>query len=73
MALYEYRCRTCDERFEVQRPMTAAATSTPCPDGHLDTVKVLSMFATTGVSAGGAPSPVGGGGGGCCGGACGCR
>lgn len=71
MALYEYRCRTCDDRFEVQRPMTAPATATPCPDGHLDTVKVLSMFATTGVSSGGATSPVGGGGG-CCGGGCGC-
>jgi putative FmdB family regulatory protein len=69
MALYEYRCRTCDERFEVRRPMTAAAAATPCPDGHLDTVKVLSMFATTGVTSGGAPSSAGGG---CCGGGCGC-
>ena len=69
MALYEYRCRTCDERFEVHRPMTATVTSTPCPDGHLDTVKVLSMFATTG-GGGGQLAP--GGGGGCCGGSCGC-
>jgi putative FmdB family regulatory protein len=73
MALYDYRCRTCDERFEVERPMTADVTTTPCPDGHLDTVRVLSVFATTG--GGGATRPAltgGGGGGGCCGGACGC-
>jgi putative FmdB family regulatory protein len=72
MALYEYRCRTCDERFEVRRPMTAPAATTPCPDGHLDTVRVLSVFATAG---GGAPSSaasMAGGGGGCCGGSCGC-
>ena len=70
MARYDYRCRTCDERFEVERPMTASVTSTPCPDGHLDTVRVLTMFATTGVAAAGRPAAASGGG--CCGGACGC-
>ena len=69
MALYEYRCRTCDERFDVERPMSAVVTTTPCPDGHLDTVKVLSMFATTGAPTSGRASA---GGGGCCGGGCGC-
>jgi hypothetical protein len=52
--------------------MTAPAATTPCPDGHLDTVRVLSVFATAG---GGAPSSaasMAGGGGGCCGGSCGC-
>jgi putative FmdB family regulatory protein len=71
VARYDYRCRTCDERFEVERPMSAVVTSTPCPDGHLDTVRVLTPFMTAGVGssrAGAAPS----GGGGCCGGACGC-
>ena len=71
VARYDYRCRTCDERFEVERPMSAVVTSTPCPDGHLDTVRVLTPFMTAGVGssrAAAAPS----GGGGCCGGACGC-
>jgi putative FmdB family regulatory protein len=68
MARYDYRCRTCDERFEVQRPMTAASDAAPCPDGHLDTVRVLTAFATTGAG----PSRSSAGGGGCCGGACGC-
>jgi putative FmdB family regulatory protein len=66
MALYEYRCRTCDERFEVRRPMSATVTATPCPDGHLDTVKVLSTFATTGGGTAMAPVAAGGG-------CCGCR
>ena len=74
MARYDYRCRTCDDRFEVERPMTADVTTTPCPSGHLDTVKLLSGFATIGGSpAGSAPTPVMSGGGGCCGGGCGCR
>lgn len=71
MALYDYRCRTCDERFEVRRPMAAESAAVPCPDGHLDTVRVLSVFATSGGVRSPAPSMEGGGGG-CCGGSCGC-
>jgi putative FmdB family regulatory protein len=70
VARYDYRCRTCDERFEVERPMSAVVTSTPCPDGHLDTVRVLTPFMTAGVGSRPAGAPSGGGG--CCGGACGC-
>lgn len=75
MPRYEFRCRTCDDRFDVVRPMTDSALPAPCPAGHADTLRVLSVFATTG---GGAPTREavaaggGGGGGGCCGGACGC-
>jgi putative FmdB family regulatory protein len=72
MPRYEYRCRTCDERFEVWRSMSEASLAAPCPEGHTDTVKVLSMFATTGAALAVVPSGGGGGGGGCCGGACGC-
>jgi putative FmdB family regulatory protein len=69
MALYEFRCRTCDDVFEVRRPMTEAAASAVCPDGHTDTVKLLSVFARTGASGAVASMPAGGG---CCGGGCGC-
>lgn len=69
MAVYEYRCRTCDDVFEVRRPMSEAGTAAPCPAGHPDTVKLLSMFARSGATALAAPA---GGGGGCCGGGCGC-
>ncbi len=68
MPRYEYRCRTCDERFELQRAMSESSAPAACPDGHADTVRVLSMFASTGVSAGSSGPSAGG----CCGGACGC-
>ncbi|MEU4423749.1 zinc ribbon domain-containing protein [Actinoplanes sp. NPDC024001] len=72
MPRYEYRCRACGATFEVSRPMREAAAPAACPQGHDDTVKLLSTVAVTG-RGGGAPSaPAGGGGGGCCGGACGC-
>jgi putative FmdB family regulatory protein len=74
MALYEYRCRTCEEVFEVRRPMSESGDPAPCPSGHDDTVRLLSVFASVGRAPGptvaGSPGPAGGGG--CCGGACGC-
>ncbi|MEV4658077.1 zinc ribbon domain-containing protein [Micromonospora sp. NPDC049301] len=70
MPRYEFRCRACGDTFEVNRPMAAAGAPATCPQGHTDTVKLLSAVAVTGRSAGGAaPAPAGGG---CCGGACGC-
>jgi putative FmdB family regulatory protein len=68
---YEYRCHECATTFDVQRPMSASGDPAPCPDGHADTVKLLSTVALTGGAA--APARAsGGGGGGCCGGGCGC-
>ena len=52
--------------------MAAAADPADCPQGHPDTVKLLSTVALGGRAAVGASMPAGGGGGGCCGGACGC-
>lgn len=74
MAMYEYRCRVCDANFEVRRSMAEADAPTPCPDGHTDTVRLLSVFASVRsagatLGAGEAPAMQGGG---CCGGACGC-
>ncbi|MFF0445043.1 zinc ribbon domain-containing protein [Streptomyces sp. NPDC004609] len=69
MPRYEYRCRTCDDTFEVDRPMARSSDPADCPAGHDDTVKLLSAVAVGGTSA--QPSPGGGGGGGgCCGGGC---
>ena len=71
MPRYEYRCRACGDTFEVSRPMSAASQTASCPQGHSDTVKLLSTVALTGgASASATPAPRGGGG--CCGGACGC-
>ncbi|MER5730097.1 zinc ribbon domain-containing protein [Streptomyces sp. NPDC002138] len=70
MPRYEYRCRTCEDVFEVSRPMAESSAPASCPAGHGDTVKLLSAVAVGGTSS--APAPArsggGGGGGGCCGG-----
>ncbi|MER6950030.1 zinc ribbon domain-containing protein [Nonomuraea sp. NPDC000554] len=64
MPRYDFRCRACGSTFEVSRPMAASDAPATCPEGHDDTVKLLSTVAMTG---GAAPR---GGGGGCCGGGC---
>jgi putative FmdB family regulatory protein len=74
MATYEFRCRACGTTFEERRSMADADAPATCPEGHTDTTRLLSVFASTG-GASAAPAPVRGGGmggGGCCGGACGC-
>jgi putative FmdB family regulatory protein len=74
MATYEFRCRACGATFEERRAMAEADAPATCPDGHTDTTRLLSVFASvSGTGTGGiaaAPSPPSGGG--CCGGACGC-
>jgi putative FmdB family regulatory protein len=74
MPRYEYRCRACGSTFEVTRPMSESSAPCSCPDGHDDTVKLLSTVAVGGRSATAGPASPGtfSGGGGCCGGACGC-
>ncbi|WEO97669.1 zinc ribbon domain-containing protein [Streptomyces sp. FXJ1.172] len=69
MPRYEYRCRTCGDTFELNRPMAESAAPATCPAGHDDTVKLLSAVAVGGTAAQ-APAAGGGGGGGCCGGGC---
>jgi putative FmdB family regulatory protein len=74
MPAYQYRCRTCDSSFAVNRAMTdPVPATTPCPDGHGDTVRVFTPIAVVARgAAGSAPTPaaVPAGGGGCCGGGC---
>ncbi|MER6831419.1 zinc ribbon domain-containing protein [Streptosporangium sp. NPDC000563] len=74
MPRYDFRCRACGSTFEISRPMARSDDPAPCPEGHDDTVKLLSTVAVTGGSASSAgsaaaPRPSGGGGG-CCGGGC---
>jgi putative FmdB family regulatory protein len=73
MPRYDFRCRSCGDTFEVSRSMRDASAPAACPQGHDDTVRLLSTVAVTGRGAGAAPAPAGGGGGGgggCCGGGC---
>ncbi len=72
MPLYEFKCKECDDTFEVRRPMSEASDPATCPQGHEGAVRMLSVFASVGASGSGtpaaAPRPSGGG----CGGACAC-
>ncbi|GAA2441948.1 hypothetical protein GCM10010405_26720 [Streptomyces macrosporus] len=71
MPRYEFRCRSCGTTFELNRPMAESGAPATCPEGHDDTVKLLSTVAVGGAaSRASAPAPSGGGGGGCCGGGC---
>ena len=78
MALYEYKCSDCEERFDVMRSMTAADEPTECPEcGGAESRRLISNFTsiTPGASAL-SSNPMmnariaSGGGGGCCGGGC---
>ena len=62
MPSYDFRCRTCDTAFEVQRSITDTGTPS-CPQGHPETSRVFTPVAV----GGGAPEPRQGG---CCGGGC---
>ena len=44
MPRYEYRCRACGETFDATRPMAEASSPATCPNGHDDTVKLLTTF-----------------------------
>ncbi len=72
MPMYEYRCRACAAEFTELRSMDAADDVAVCPQGHDDTVRLLSLVARR--SSGGTSTAelpmAGGGGGGCCGGGC---
>jgi putative FmdB family regulatory protein len=66
---YEFRCRTCEQTFEVTRPMSESSTQACCPQGHADTRRLLSIAGMTGTAAA-APAAAARAGGGCCGGGC---
>ncbi|MEV8097818.1 zinc ribbon domain-containing protein [Kitasatospora sp. NPDC085879] len=71
MPRYDFRCRSCGATFELRRTMARANDPAVCPEGHADTVKLLSTVAVTGAASGGAAAaPAPSGGGGCCGGGC---
>ena len=66
MPLYDFRCRTCDETFEVRRSMAEADEPATCPSGHADTLRLLPVVSLGGRSGPeAAPPPAGGCGAGC--------
>ena len=53
MALYEYKCADCGERFDLVRSMSAADEPAECPEcGGTESRRLISSFAsaTTGAS-----------------------
>src|SRR3712207_9146579 len=77
MALYEYKCAGCEDRFDLMRPMSDADEPAECPEcGSEDSRRVISNFASITPGASSLSSnPVMdarmASGGGCCGGGCG--
>ena len=70
MAIYEYYCPTCREKFEERKPMSQASVATICTKGH-KAERTITAFAMARAGAGEDFSmPMGGGG--CCGGGGGC-
>jgi len=67
--VYEYKCVARDHVFEQRRMMAEADEPAPCPAGHTDVRRLLSVFAAGGrADAGGstiAAAPMRGCGGGC--------
>jgi putative FmdB family regulatory protein len=71
MPTYEFRCKTCDTVFEERRAMSEANDPAQCPQGHDNSVRLLSVFASVGATVPQqAPAPRSGGG---CGGGCACH
>jgi putative FmdB family regulatory protein len=72
MPVYEYVCRTCDSRFEARRSMSQAGDPIACPDGHAETARLLSVFASVGRAPAGSAAPMAGPPAGGCGAGCAC-
>jgi putative FmdB family regulatory protein len=73
MPIYEYRCESCAEKFEVLTHFAERDRAQVCPACESTKTRVLvSSFAVTGASESFASDLTGEStGGGCCGGACG--
>ncbi len=73
MAIYEYFCPTCRDRFEQRRPMSEANAPVQCGAGHR-AERTITAFAMThgGAATALAEAPMSGGGGCCGGGGCAC-
>ena len=67
MPIYEYRCPTCDVKFELMRPMSRADEPASCPHGHGEARRLVSVFASFTRDASGDMEPIAGSGPSCAG------
>lgn len=65
MAIYEYYCPTCREKFEQRRSMADVAVAVSCKHGHRAERTISAFAISTGSAASEAAEPMAGG---CCGG-----
>ena len=73
MPMYEYRCPSCRNVFELLRPMARASEPAACPRGHTGAERIVSLVADRARGAAGGQFEPSGGGCACsAGGACGC-
>jgi len=51
MPIYEYKCRTCDTKFELLQTVGATNKGVSCPKcGASNPIKLLSVFTSSGAS-----------------------
>ena len=48
MPVYDFRCPSCEARFEVQRSIADFDEPTSCPQGHEGAVRVITTWGVTG-------------------------
>ncbi|HEV8115794.1 MAG TPA: zinc ribbon domain-containing protein [Acidimicrobiales bacterium] len=48
MPVYDFRCPSCEARFEVQRSIADFDQPTSCPQGHEGAVRVITTWGVTG-------------------------
>ena len=56
MPFYDFRCPTCEEAFEIRRPISESDQPVSCPKGHEGAVRVITTWGTGGGIRSGTPA-----------------
>ena len=60
MPIYEYRCSSCNSKFELLRGLSKASEGTECPRCHSPAERILSTFSSLSRDESGQTSSIGG-------------
>ena len=60
MPIYEYICPSCNQKFELLRPLSQANEEASCPRCHNKAERILSTFSSLSKDESGLTSPIGG-------------